>query len=431
MNTFNNLNVTQNLTQISSDISEEQPGPGKLLGKNGFTFVKQITSTIHSEIWELKNRYDGTPIVAKLTDLSVYPEIEKIINDPKKPPSLDTINNLVKSQEIDSVNAKKLISFVNKPTYYEVGYSSQYHKIFSVMNRYNGNMTTYGQDPRYFLLDIINLLYSLHSNFYTFNNISPQDIMYRLDRQENGTEKYNLFLVDFKNVTLFGYPLTQNLTEQSNDFFSLNVIKGGTPTIFDDLESALYVYTFISGYKPGIHTPTFNNSDPVSLSNQITLKTELNYYPEIIRQAIFYLRNEAALNTDLNIHTNIEFIKYVYNNFQNVNQGILDFGLLPVPVVQPTQINQVNQVNQANSTHLGANVSVERKIPPSETALYVKLRDQVGQLRQQNGSFIIPPDKMDDFTRKVIEFILRDQHYDTTTETLIIQFLSISYDSFV
>ena len=408
MDILNNSNY-QNNDQNSST----EPAEGKTIGTRGFTFVKKIAETHRSELWEVFNKVSGGAIkyfVAKLTNVDVYPKIENLLNSTKKETSFEVINKLVLSSEIDFVNSKKIKSFPNKSNFYEAGYSRQYHKIFTIIDKYDGNLTNYYQSPDAFLNDILIVLKNLHSTYYTSNNLSPQDVMFK--KNENG--HLNLFLIDYKNLTAFGEKINQDLTKEGNEYFSYNIVNGGIPTLYDDVESALYLYCFVSK----VSMPHFSNSDFVS---QQAAKKDLTYLPQIIKDAIFYVRNLAVTQQ---VFALPEFIDYIYNIFDNMKNTILQSGPL---IVQTAPVNILN--SQPIVSTFSVLTGEEEKIPPSELQIFITIKNQVSQWKNSTGQLFVPPEASDDFAKKIVEFVLRNQIYDSVTQNLIYQFLEIAVQS--
>ncbi len=359
----------------------------------------QIGATPRSVIWRVNDGKDklGNPVKAavKLTDPSLYPSVQQLVDNMKKTGYSDSklamINEEVKLVEVDSNNAKKIQLFDQKPKFAQIGYSVQYNKIYVIMERFDASVSSYPGTPFQFLFDMIRLLEKLHHFYYTSNNISAQDVMFSY---VGNTTNTRLYLVDFKNLTYFNEPLMQNLSTQGNTFFSLNIISGGIPTIYDDIESALYIYCLLNK----ISFPEFHN---YNIEGQIILKRELSYLPELMRKSIFYVRELATIRTPMQISN--EYVDYVYSEINPLIQNIINSG--PLPIITPRiEVIDFKQI----------------KVPPSETALYEKIRSDV--IRWQN----ILPEAIDIFSTKVVEHVLRGEIYDDVTQQQIYRFLEIS-----
>jgi len=362
------------------------PQSGKILVKN-YVLQKRIAQTHMSDIWEVTKSNQN--YIAKLISLDFYPDIKEQIN--KKGVNIVEIDKSVKKYNQDYIKLSRIPDFKHKPTIYEIGYANQFQCIYLIMDKFDGNMLNYPGNPKQFLIDCFSLLKDFHLNLSTSNNISIQDVMFKKRNVGNQTV-FDLFLVDFKNSTPFGEVIDQDLTNQGNTCFSLNVLLGFPPTIFDDLESMMYIYAFISK----IPIPQFSNHN---MRMQIEQKTHLQFLPDVLRNAIFFLREFSKYVGNKKLEKADVIYFYEKTDLVKLIQGILDTNL----VVNATIVQED-----------------PNKIPQSELVFLYKIKEKVSQ-----WGVIIEHDDKETFSKKVVEFIFRGQIYDPSTMMLIMEFLQI------
>ena len=363
------------------------PEVGNTIEYNNLKLVKILSKTDRTEVWEMENR-KNLRFVCKFIKLEYYPAIQEMV---KKNVNIDIINEAIKNSEIDYNNSKKINGFKYKVKNYATKYSPKYNMIYVITNRFDENLNKYTDKSSIFLIRFLEILKELHLNFYTSNNIWPNDIMYNVDDPD-------FYLVDYKNLTFFGQKFT-NLEEQNNDFLSLNIIKGGVPTIFDDLESLLYVYCFLNK----IPFPTFNN-----LETQIQLKTELNFLPEIIRQAIFVFR------TYENIECLIDYSDELQNDFIQYINDTYDYIFNNMITIITENVSEVNIPIDIKLTD-----EETKSILPSEAAFLLKIKNDA-------FNYGIRQDAIDSFSNHVVNFVLRNQEYDDAINGQILDFLQVT-----
>ena len=368
-----------------------EPQKDNSIGKG--KFVSRITQTSRSDIWELVDSKNRSFLV-KLTDPKLYPSIMELIEKSKK--SEDIVNEL-KKVEIDYFNSKKIPSFSHKPRLWEIGYSSYYKKVYLVMDLFKSSIVNYPESPQSFLIDMISMLKELHLLFYTSNNISSQDVLF--NPQEDGS--FKLYLVDFKNLTRFGDSIKEDLSIQGNAFFSLKIITMASsgepiiPSIFDDLESALYLYCVVSK----ISFPYFTNQD---FETQIRSKQSLDFLPESVKNIILYFRELDRLNVIPD--DNFGFVKSLYE------EGI-------EPCIQ--QLINLGPLNSLSSMPSISSLKTQKE-SPSRLAIYEDIRLQVISWK------VINPEYVDTFSQKVVNFLLDGEEPDSTVMNQIYDFLQIS-----
>jgi hypothetical protein len=367
-----------------------EPEKGGLIGKG--EFLSKIAQTSRSDIWELVSS-KNKKLLVKLTNPSLYPSIMELIEKNKKS---ENITEELKKVEVDYVNNKKIPSFSHRPRLWDLGYSSYYGKVYLIMDRFESSIINYPGSPQTFLYDMIAMLKELHLLFYTSNNISSQDVLY--NTQEDGS--FKLYLVDFKNLTRFNDSIRQDLSLQGNAFLSLKLVTMAAsnvpvvPSIFDDIESALYLYCVVSK----INFPYFTNQD---FETQIIAKTSLDFLPNSIRDVILYFREMDKLNFIPD--DNFKLVKSLYEEgIEPIIQQLINLGPLTVtsnlPMAPPKDYKQ----------------------SPSRIALYEAIRLQIISWGQINSEYV------DTFSQKVVNFLLDGEEPEPTVMNQIYDFLQIS-----
>jgi len=370
-----------------------EPSEGKTIeyGDIKLKLAKILAKTSRSQIWELENINSKRGImrfICKFTNLDVYPDIKKLIESGK---NIKLINDKVKNEEVDYNQSKKIAGFANKTKFYAIEYSLTYNMIYTISTRYDGNLTTYPNDPLEFLKRFLVILRNLHLRFYTSNNISPNDIMWNTEGQI-----VDFYLIDYKNLALFG--TKPEIIIDDSTYLSLNILTGGVPTFYDDLESLFYVYCFLNK----ISFPIFRDTN-----SNIEAKKELLFLPEIIRNIIFLLRNQD---------------KFLLINYNDQMQG--DVTALINYIYDGIEMNMIQQLQNIGpliitNERFKPSIEEERNILPSELALLKSIKEDIVRLNY------IPNEGINSFAQKVVEFLLRDQKFNEQENKQILNFLEI------
>ena len=369
-----------------------EPSEGKTIEYKELKLVKILAKTSRSQRWELENKNSSKGLlrfICKFTNLDVYPDLKKLIESGK---DIKSINDELKEVEVDYNQSKKIAGFTNKTKFYTIEYSLKYNMIYTISTRYDGNLTTYPDNPLEFLKRFLVILRDLHLRFYTSNNISPNDIMWNREGQ-----LVDFYLIDYKNLALFG--TKPRIIIDDSTYLSLNIISGGIPTFYDDLESLFYVYCFLNK----IRFPVFND-----MNSHIEAKKELLFLPEIIRNIIFLLRDQDK-NLLLNYNDQLQgdvtaLINFIYYGIEmNMIQQLQNIG----PLI-------------ATNERFKPTIEEERNILPSELALLKNIKEDIVKFNY------IPNKEINPFAQKVVEFLLRDQKFNDQENYQILNFLDIT-----
>lgn len=153
---------------------------------------------------------------------------------------------------------------------------------------------------------LINILKIVHEKGYIYRDISTKNILY--------DDKYNLFLTDFSFS--IKYTERHNFRTFSGTplFASLNVLKGGLPTYWDDLESLGYmlVYLIQKGELQWYNDDTY--------SNKLKSPNDFYKYAEDHDIELFISNIE---NTNLQ-----RYVSYIFNHTKNNEPSNFDYDKL-------------------------------------------------------------------------------------------------------
>jgi hypothetical protein len=388
------------------------PSKGERLGS--FILEEKINETSRSQIWKMKPKTQKSGkilrTVAKLTSIDLYPGSKEVCEKLIVKKNLQNLEEYVKTIDIDFVNSKKLNPnretkrFSNVLSFYGIGYISNYDMIYHIVQEMTGDILTYPKDPLHFLENIYTTVRKLHSEtFYTSNNLSVQDVMYLSDKNED-----TIYLVDLKNLTAFGESLSfVNLEDQENIYLSYNIVssmysgKDIKPRFYDDIESIIYLYAIVCKF-------TYPNLNNHNLIEQITVKKKLDFLPEVLRDAIFELR-ELSENSE----------EYTFDNPENLERFSKEY--LVVDDIIRKIFAAGNLVGKIEYEIPVINMEYQdREQSISEKAFTHKIREEVIVWNKIN------PDAIDNFVHAIVEYVYRGQIFEMSVQRMITEFLELS-----
>ena len=340
------LRVVGDLIPYESNLKViEELAPG--MDVCGITLIERLSKKDHSEIWRGTGR-GSNQFALKLEPLELEgKKLSKMLGGK----DMTKMFEYIQTSDQEFINYNSILrAFPSKEEYFRVDYYNPLNMKVKILQYLEGPIGKVPvDDKKEFIMQMVNMLFSLHLTGISFGNLSMHHIMFN---PVKGASKYKV--IDYKHCKPFG----QISTLDHGKYRSLYLLdpRGDSNRVnpYYDIESLLYIFNdLIMGQE----------SNYLDLNDEIQRKLQLSTFSSIVADAINSVRKLMSCDPDMFFTSSQgidEHVNKIYTKgFTDTNTG---FQIPSIVSIIRTLTESYKEIHQSNIDITYANKAVLNNI---------------------------------------------------------------------